>query len=95
MSHFRWKRTRPVDGSLTGDNAPDILAESRRVASSDDPLRVLSISKRFKGAPSPAVNDVSFGVGIETLGLLGPNGAGKTTTFNIIRKLITPQANLA
>ncbi|KAG8997749.1 hypothetical protein FRB94_007471 [Tulasnella sp. JGI-2019a] len=69
----------------------DVLTEARRAeTATNDPLRVLNISKRFGRSTSKAVDDVSFGVGNETLSLLGPNGAGKTTTFNIIRGGITP-----
>ncbi|KAG8989430.1 hypothetical protein FRB93_003631 [Tulasnella sp. JGI-2019a] len=69
----------------------DVLTEARRAeTATNDPLRVLNISKRFGRFTSKAVDDVSFGVGNETLSLLGPNGAGKTTTFNIIRGGITP-----
>lgn len=65
----------------------DVLLEEERVKSTtSDPLRLLHVSKRFKDSSAKAVDDVSFGVGSETLALLGPNGAGKTTTFNIIRK---------
>lgn len=76
-----------VGGHQPGD---DVVAEASRVGAVEtDPLRVLNVSKRFRGSKTKAVDDVSFGVGRETLGLLGPNGAGKTTTFNIIREPVT------
>lgn len=54
-----------------------------------DPLRVVHVSKSF--GTNQAVEDVSFGVGKDTIfAMLGPNGAGKTTTFNIIRGQLTP-----
>ncbi|KAG8890900.1 hypothetical protein FRB98_002920 [Tulasnella sp. 332] len=69
----------------------DVLAEVARTGTvTADPLRVLNVSKRFGRSASKAVDDVSFGVGNETLSLVGPNGAGKTTTFNIIRGGIVP-----
>ncbi|CAG7851662.1 ABC transporter A family member 6 AltName: Full=ABC transporter ABCA.6 [Serendipita indica DSM 11827] len=63
---------------------PDVIKETEKVEGSDDPLRVLHVSKRF--GSNQAVEDVSFGVARGTIcALLGPNGAGKTTTFNMIR----------
>jgi ATP-binding cassette subfamily A (ABC1) protein 3 len=71
----------------------DVQAETRAVQSdpshAHDPLRVLHVSKRY--GPNQAVEDVSFGVGKDTIfTMLGPNGAGKTTAFNIIRGQLTP-----
>lgn len=49
------------------------------------------LSKQFKGADEPAVNNVSFSIQRnEVYGLLGPNGAGKTTTISILCGLINP-----
>ncbi|QRV97339.1 ABC transporter [Ceratobasidium sp. AG-Ba] len=67
----------------------DVKVEAERVHDSQDALRVLDVSKRFPGGFT-AVDNISFGVGNETLALLGPNGAGKTTTFNMIRGNIGP-----
>ena len=67
----------------------DVAKETQEVENSNDPLRVLHVSKNF--GPNQAVEDVSFGVGRGTIcALLGPNGAGKTTTFNMIRGETTP-----
>jgi len=70
----------------------DVQAETRAVESdpsrSHDPLRVVHVSKRY--GSNQAVEDVSFGVGKDTIfAMLGPNGAGKTTAFNIIRGQLT------
>ena len=65
----------------------DVRAEEERVRNSSDALRVLGVSKTFRGAGT-VVDSVSFGVARDTIfALLGPNGAGKTTTFNMIRTL--------
>ena len=64
----------------------DVMDEAKAVAVSDDPLRVLGVSKAF-GRGKKVVDGVSLGVGRGTIfALLGPNGAGKTTTFNMIRE---------
>ena len=48
-------------------------------------IEVDSLVKRYKGADSNAVDDVSFTVRRgELFALLGPNGAGKTTTISIL-----------
>ena len=50
----------------------------------DPIIRVEHLSKRYKGATVPAVDDVSFDVAPgELFAFLGPNGAGKTTTISI------------
>lgn len=82
-------KKRSTSSDQTGETANDVLEEEQTVSGSSDPLRVLHVSKKFKGSAIKAVDDVSFGVAHDTiLALLGPNGAGKTTTFNIIRELI-------
>jgi osmoprotectant transport system ATP-binding protein len=49
------------------------------------------VSKRFPGARSPAVGDLSLEVGEgETVVLVGPSGCGKTTTMKMINRLIEP-----
>ncbi|KAF4611653.1 hypothetical protein D9613_004331 [Agrocybe pediades] len=68
---------------------PDVIAEANRVQVSDDPLRVLNVSKSYYG--KRVTDDVSLGVRKDHIfALLGPNGAGKTTTFNIIRGDVYP-----
>lgn len=70
----------------------DISAELSRVASSNDGLRVLHLTKKF--GKSIAVEDVTFGVCRgEVFALLGPNGAGKTTTISLIRGDTQPTRN--
>ncbi|EJD03513.1 P-loop containing nucleoside triphosphate hydrolase protein [Fomitiporia mediterranea MF3/22] len=69
-----------------GDIPRDVQEEASLVESSNDPLRVMHVSKQYPGSSVRSVDDVSFGVSRDTvLALLGPNGAGKTSTFNIIR----------
>jgi ABC-2 type transport system ATP-binding protein len=44
-----------------------------------------NLTKRYKGADKPAVDDISFSVGEgEFFAFLGPNGAGKTTTISML-----------
>jgi ABC-type multidrug transport system fused ATPase/permease subunit len=63
----------------------DVIAEAKEATSSEDLLRVLSVSKSYQA--EKVVDDVSVAVSRDTLfALLGPNGAGKTTTFNMIRE---------
>ncbi len=59
--------------------------------SSNAIIEVDHLSKIYRGATTPVVNDVSFFVGRnEIFGLLGPNGAGKTTTISILCGLFPP-----
>uniref|UniRef100_A0A1I8J122 ABC transporter domain-containing protein n=1 Tax=Macrostomum lignano TaxID=282301 RepID=A0A1I8J122_9PLAT len=54
-------------------------------AAQNDSVQVLSLAKRYPGAPSRAVNDVTFGARAgQIFGLLGPNGAGKSTTLSVL-----------
>jgi ATP-binding cassette subfamily A (ABC1) protein 3 len=74
-------KTDPEDNTFS---EKDISDELRRVDSSNDGLRVMHLSKKFK--KFQAVDDITFGVPRgEVFALLGPNGAGKTTTLNMIR----------
>ncbi|PAA60173.1 hypothetical protein BOX15_Mlig015170g1 [Macrostomum lignano] len=59
--------------------------EADKAAQNDDSVQVLSLAKRYPGAPSRAVNDVTFGARAgQIFGLLGPNGAGKSTTLSVL-----------
>jgi osmoprotectant transport system ATP-binding protein len=64
--------------------APDSLA-----------IRLRSLTKRFPGAASPAVDrldlDVARGT---TVALIGPSGCGKTTTLRMINRLIEPTSGI-
>jgi ABC-2 type transport system ATP-binding protein len=54
-------------------------------------IEILNLTKTFKHATEPAVNDISFSINRnEIFGLLGPNGAGKTTTISILCGLFPP-----
>jgi ABC-2 type transport system ATP-binding protein len=54
-------------------------------------IEIKNLSKTFKNATEPAVNDISFSINRnEIFGLLGPNGAGKTTTISILCGLFPP-----
>jgi ABC-2 type transport system ATP-binding protein len=61
-----------------------------------EPVVVDHLVKRYKKNPTPAVDDVSFGVHTgEVFGLLGPNGAGKTTTIGVLTTRVMPSAGHA
>jgi len=52
-------------------------------------IEVRHLVKTYKGATTPAVNNISFAIEKgEIWGLLGPNGAGKTTTISILCGLL-------
>lgn len=93
---FSFSRPKPVQGdeekSRAHSGLPDVDAETSRVmASQDDLLRMLHISKKF--GSNTAVEDVSLGMREgEILALLGPNGAGKTTCINMIRGDMAPSS---
>lgn len=86
----RFKRSKIVDDVEEKHSSDaEVSDELTRVASSQDGLRVLRLSKRFKD--NLAVDDVTFGVPRgEVFALLGPNGAGKSTTISLIRGDIQP-----
>lgn len=49
------------------------------------------VSKRFRGAKSDAVTDLSMDIHDgETVVLVGPSGCGKTTTMKMINRLVEP-----
>ena len=51
------------------------------------------ITKRFAGAPAPALDDVSLSLEAARVhGLLGENGAGKSTLMNVLFGLVRPDA---
>ncbi|KAK0657522.1 hypothetical protein B0T16DRAFT_386041 [Cercophora newfieldiana] len=79
--------------SSASDNATGVEKELARVqiSSDKDLLRMVHVSKTFSG--TPAVDDVSLGLGQnEILALLGPNGAGKTTIVNMLRGELRPDS---
>lgn len=56
-------------------------------------IEIENLTKIFKNAPEPAVNDISFSINRhEIFGLLGPNGAGKTTTISMLCGLFAPSS---
>lgn len=59
-------------------------------------LEVEHLVKRYRGAKSNALDDISFSVRRgETFGLLGPNGAGKTTAISILTTLVRSSSGRA
>lgn len=54
---------------------------------------IQNVSKKYKDAPRPAVNDLSLSINPgDIFGLLGPNGAGKTTLISMLCGLF-PSSN--
>jgi ABC-2 type transport system ATP-binding protein len=59
-------------------------------------IEVEHLAKRYRGAKSNALDDISFSVRRgETFGLLGPNGAGKTTAISILTTMVRPNGGRA
>ncbi|HEY61547.1 hypothetical protein B5M50_05630 [candidate division KSB1 bacterium 4484_219] len=56
---------------------------------------VEKVSKKYQGAQSYALQDVSITCSMGVFGLLGPNGAGKTTLMRILTALISPTSGRA
>ena len=54
-------------------------------SSANPVVQVQNLVKRYKGAKTNAVDNISFSVNEgEFFSFLGPNGAGKTTTMTIL-----------
>lgn len=85
-----WKRdskSRDVEESEMANK--EAVEDLSRLASNNDGLRVLHVSKSF--GSNRAVDDITFGIQkSEVFALLGPNGAGKSTTISLIRGDIRP-----
>jgi ABC-2 type transport system ATP-binding protein len=59
-------------------------------------LTLEALTKRFPGAPAPAVDNLNLTVAPgELFALLGPNGAGKTTTINCLLGFLAPDSGRA
>jgi ABC-2 type transport system ATP-binding protein len=59
-------------------------------------LTLEALTKRFPGAPAPAVDNLNLTIAPgELFALLGPNGAGKTTTINCLLGFLTPDSGRA
>lgn len=56
-------------------------------------IRFEGVSKRFPGAPSPAVDGLDLHVPEgTTCVLIGPSGCGKSTTLRMVNRLVEPDA---
>ena len=56
-------------------------------------IRLTALTKRFAGAPRPAVDGIDLHVAEgEVAVLIGPSGCGKTTTMRMINRMIEPDA---
>ncbi|WP_138473390.1 ABC transporter ATP-binding protein [Poseidonocella sp. HB161398] len=60
---------------------------------SDPILEVEDLTIRYRGAPGPAVRNVSFTLGRERLGIVGESGSGKSTVGRALLKLL-PTADI-
>jgi ABC-2 type transport system ATP-binding protein len=59
-------------------------------------IEAVRLTKRYAGAPRPAVEDLNLHVAAgEVFGFLGENGAGKTTTIKMLNGLILPTSGQA
>jgi ATP-binding cassette, subfamily B, bacterial PglK len=77
-----WQDLRPFSGP---EGAP-IAPLSRGIECRD-------VSYTYDGAPSPAIDRVSFTIARGTsVGIVGPTGAGKSTIVDVILGLLTPAA---
>jgi len=54
-------------------------------------LEVRGLTKTYRGAEGPAIEDINFSVAEgETIGIIGPSGAGKSTLLRCINRLVNP-----
>jgi osmoprotectant transport system ATP-binding protein len=74
--------------------AIDTTAPEPGPAGPDRPaIRLEAVTKRFPGAPAPAVDALSLDVPRGSIvALIGPSGCGKTTTLRMINRLLEPTA---
>jgi osmoprotectant transport system ATP-binding protein len=71
-----------VSSTGQGSTAP---GAGRRAA----PLEFRDVTKRYPGAPAPALNGLSFTVPAgEVCVLVGPSGCGKTTAMRLVNRMI-------
>ncbi len=58
-------------------------------------IRLSGLSKRFAGAPQPAVDGLSLHLAEGEVGVLvGPSGCGKTTTLRMVNRMVEPDAGV-
>ncbi len=56
-------------------------------------IRLTGLTKRFAGAPQPAVDGIDLHIAEGEVGvLIGPSGCGKTTTMRMINRMIEPDS---
>ena len=56
-------------------------------------IEIAHLTKRFAGAATPAVDNLSLSIGErEICVLIGPSGCGKTTTMRMINRMIEPSS---
>ena len=56
-------------------------------------VSIRSLTKKYNGAPQPAINDLTLQIPVGSVfGLLGPNGAGKSTLVMMLCGLMSPDS---
>ena len=56
-------------------------------------IEIAALTKRFPGAPHPAIDRLTLSVAEgQVCVLIGPSGCGKTTTMRIVNRMIEPDS---
>ena len=68
----------------------ETIEESHSKLGEENIIRVINLSKHFKGLKAVDHVDMNIKSG-EILGIIGPNGAGKTTLYNLLTGFLKPE----
>ncbi len=91
-----WQRGRVAMGRLAGllGEEPEVVdaPDARALAEPRGELEFRELTFTHAGAPTPALERVSFRVPAgRTVAVLGPTGAGKSTLLSLVPRLVDPQ----